>query len=545
VIQDRYKILAVVASGGMGVVYRGERLQLGRPVAIKFLHPWVASQPSFLQRFAVEARAMSRLSHPNCASVIDFGVEGMPFLVMDFVAGRSLRLLIESERLDPTRVLGFTRQILSGVAHAHAQGIIHRDLKPENIIVSDTPGLVDYVRILDFGLAKLHGGPVLTVGMAIGTPSYMAPEQTLAEGVVDARTDVYAVGILLFEMLTGSKPFVSDKVADLLLMHQRQPPPRMSAVATGASFSDALEAVVAKALAKAPADRFSSADEMAAAVEQIPASGVMRVGAAAYVAAPTAPTPGTTAAGEIDKTITDKTIIAPPRHRDFGLPPQRPERAGTPTWKRFLQPFGKQRSRRQWLLAGTSAGAGLVIIFVWALLRGHQKPDRAEVPRAATPSAVAPTPMGMGELSPMTPDSTPGLADAAQLVRLGLREQAITILQEIRRNYPRSAYANFLLAVVYFEKLWWSVGLQHAQAAIQADPAYRRSPKLAKLLVRSLMSDSFWERAATFLKQDMAEISAPYLEEAAQFDKSPGVRARAAQILASGPLRTSASNRGR
>jgi hypothetical protein len=216
-----------------------------------------------------------------------------------------------------------------------------------------------------------------------------------------------------------------------------------------------------------------------------------------------------------------------------------------PVWKRFLQPFWKQWSRWQWSLGGTSAGAALVIISVWALLRGPQKPDTAEVPHAATPSAVAQTPVAMDDLSPMTPDSTPGLADTAQLVRLGLHDQAITILQEIRRNYPRSAYANFLLAVAYFEKLWWSVGLQQAQAAIQSDPAYRRSPKLAKLLIRSLMSDSFWERAAAFLKQDMAEISTPYLEEAAQFDKSPGVRARAAQILASGRMRASASSRGR
>jgi serine/threonine-protein kinase len=531
VIQDRYKILDIVASGGMGVVYRGERLQLGRPVAIKFLNPWIASQRSFLERFEVEARAMSRLGHPNCVSVIDFGVDEVPFLVMDFVAGRSLRALIESERLDPTRVLGLARQILSGVAHAHAQGIIHRDLKPENIIVSDAPGLIDFVRILDFGLAKLHDGPALTAGMAIGTPSYMAPEQTQSEGVIDGRTDVYSVGILLFEMLTGKKPFRSDKVADLILMHRSQAAPRLSAVASEASFSDALEAVVAKALAKAPANRFSSANEMAAALERVPESSSMHLSVAAHVAASRAPEPGATAAGAIDKTITDKTIIDASRHPDAALPPHRPQPAARSIWERFLKPFWKPWCRRRWLVAGASAGAALVILVVWALLRGHPKSHTAVVPPPASPPVVAP--VAMDELSPMSPDSTPGLADVAQLVRLGLRDQAITILQEIRRNNPRSAYANFLLAVAHFEKLWWSVGLQHAEAAIQADPAYRRSPKLAKLLIHSLISDGFWQRAAAFLRQDMAEISTPYLEAAAQFDKSPRVRARAAQILAS------------
>ena len=543
VIQDRYKILDIIASGGMGVVYRGERLQLGRPVAIKFLNPWIASQKSFLERFEVEARAMSRLSHPNCVSVLDFGVDDVPFLVMDFVAGRSLRALIESERLDPTRVIGLARQILSGVAHAHAQGIIHRDLKPENIVVSDAPGLTDYVRILDFGLAKLNDGPALTVGMAIGTPSYMAPEQTQSEGAIDARTDVYGVGILLFEMLTGQKPFRSDKVADLILMHRSQAAPRLSAVASEASFSEALEAVVAQALAKAPANRFSSANEMAAAVERVPESAAMHLGVAAHGAASRATEPGSTAPGSIDKTIIDTTIIDTSRHPDFARPPHRLQPVATPIGERFLKSFWKPWSRRRWLVAGAFAGAALVILVGWALLRGHAKSGAAAVLPPASPLVVAP--VAMDELSPMTPDSTPGLADVVQLVRMGLRDQAITILQDIRRNYPRSAYANFLLAVAYFEKLWWSVGLQHAQTAMQADPAYRHSPKLAKLLIHALISDSFWERAAAFLKQDMAEISTPYLEAAAQFDKSPRVRARAAQILASDPMRASTSSAGR
>jgi serine/threonine-protein kinase len=528
VIQDRYKILAVVASGGMGVVYRGERLQLGRPVAIKFLNPWIAAQQSFLQRFEVEARAMSRLGHPNCVSVIDFGVADGPFLVMDFAAGRSLRSLLASERLAPARALGFARQILSGVAHAHAQGIIHRDLKPDNIIVSDAPGLVDHLRILDFGLAKLRDGPALTVGLTVGTPSYMAPEQTQAEGVIDARTDLYAVGILLFEMLTGRKPFVSDKVAELLVMQQSQPAPRLGAVASGVAFSDALEAVVAKALAKAPADRFANADEMAAALEQVPESKSTGHAAPAQVAPPAASVPESKPAGDVDQTITDPTLIDSSRH------------GGAPIWMRWLRPFWRKWGRRQWLLAGASAGAVLVVVLVWVLLRGHQKPDVAKAPPAAPAAAVAPASAAMDELSPMAPDGTPGLGDAAQLVRLGLREQAITILLDVRRDYPRSAYANFLLAVAYLEKLWWSDGLKHARAAIQLDPAYRRSPRLAKLFVHSLVSDSFWEKGGAFLVQEMAGIATPHLEETAQSDRNPRVRARAAQILA----RASASSPG-
>ena len=548
VLQDRYKILALVASGGMGVVYRGERLQLGRPVAIKFLNPWVAAQRSFLQRFEVEARALSRLSHPNCVSVIDFGVADVPFLVMDFATGRSLRVLIASERLAPGRALGFARQILSGVAHAHAQGIIHRDLKPENIIVGDSPGLIDHVRILDFGLAKLHDGPALTVGMAVGTPSYMAPEHTSGEGAVDARSDIYAVAVLLFEMLTGRKPFVSDQVAQLILMHQREPAPRMSTVAGSASFSDALEAVVAKALAKAPADRFASADDMAAALDATPESAAMRAGAT--VAAPGAPE-ATTAVRDpdkiivdriddktiIDRTMADETILATSRRPGLAAAP-RAQPAAVPRWQRIAHALRRPWTRRQLLAAVVSACAAVVFLFAWGIVRRHHKQPAVEAPLPPPPVAVAPAPAATDDLLPMSPDATPGLADAAQLVRLGLHDQAITVVQDIRRNYPRSAYANFLLAVCYFDKLWWSVGLQHAQAAIQADPAYRRSSRLAKLLVHSLVSDSFWDKGAIFIEQQMPEATIPYLEEAAQSDRSPRVRARAAQILAAARQRT-------
>ena len=508
VIQDRYKILDVIASGGMGVVYRGERLQLGRPVAIKFLHASVAAQKSFRERFELEARALSRLNHPNCVSVIDFGVDDVPFLVMDFVAGRSLRNVIEGGRIEPARAIGFARQILSGVDHAHAQGIVHRDLKPENIIVSDTPGMIDHVRILDFGLAKLKDGPALTVGMAVGTPSYMAPEQTMGEGLSDGRADIYTVGILLFEMLTQRKPFASDKMANLILMQRHQPPPRMTAVAGRASFSDALEAVVAKALAKAPADRFASAEEMSAALVQVPEAAAVYGGDAVPVTAPAS----REASGR---------VIAPVARQEPAEPkspaPAEPD-PPPPRWRR-------------WLALAASATLMLAIIFAWALWRSRHKPPRAQ-PAPPTPVVVEPAaPAATDDLAPMNRDDTPGLPGAAQLLRLGLREQAITVLVDIQRSHPRSAYANFLLAVAYFGKLFWSPALQHAQIALQVDPAYRKSPVLAKLIIRSLVNDSVWEKAAALLLHDMADISMPYLEEASQFDKSPKVRVRAARLF--------------
>src|SRR4051812_21376820 len=221
----------------MGIVYQGERVQLGRPVAVKFLHPWIAAQKAFLGRFENEAKAMSRLAHPHCVSVIDFGVEGAPYLVMDFVTGRTLREMMDDGPLPTERTLHMMRQLLAGLAHAHAQGIVHRDLKPENLVLSEEAGLEDHLRILDFGLAKLRDGPAMTAGLAVGTPSYMSPEQTGAAGAIDARTDLYAVGVLLFELLSNQKPFQSDKIGDLILMHRETPAPRLREVVPDRKFS--------------------------------------------------------------------------------------------------------------------------------------------------------------------------------------------------------------------------------------------------------------------------------------------------------------------
>ena len=314
-LQGRYRLDALLASGAMGVVYRGERLQLGRLVAVKFLHPWIATQKAFLGRFENEARAMSKLQHPNCVSVLDFGVDGTPYLVMDFVTGKTVRELLAGGRLEPGRALRVVRQLLAGLGYAHAQGIIHRDLKPENLILTDEPGLSDHLRILDFGLAKLRDGPAMTAGLAVGTPSYMSPEQTGADGPIDARTDLYAVGVVLFELLTGRKPFQSENVGELLLMHRELPPPLLRAAAPAAGLSAEIESVVSKALSKFATERFQSAAEFVTSLDATPEGRGGRPAPARPAAGPTLarfggaplPTspPAAAAAPSADATIVD------------------------------------------------------------------------------------------------------------------------------------------------------------------------------------------------------------------------------------------------
>lgn len=266
VLHGRYRIVERIARGAIGVVYRGEQIQLGREVAIKFLHAPFIDQEQLVRRFEIEARALSRLSHPNCVSIIDYGVVdeseggGGPYLVMDFIRGRTLRKLVERGPLTPSRTLNILRQVLAALAHAHQHGIVHRDVKAGNVVLTRAVGTGDHVRLLDFGLAKLLDASmsVLTAAaVALGTPGYISPEAAQGEEV-DARSDVYSAGVLLFELLAGRKPFIADEVFDVVRMHIETPPPRLADVAD-TRFSDELEAVVARAIAKAPADRFDSA----------------------------------------------------------------------------------------------------------------------------------------------------------------------------------------------------------------------------------------------------------------------------------------------
>ncbi|MBA3499122.1 MAG: serine/threonine protein kinase, partial [Deltaproteobacteria bacterium] len=260
VLDERYRVIEPIGEGAMGSVYRGERLKLGRMVAIKVLNEEIPNESS-RERFEREATAMAKLEHPNCGTVLDVGVhEGRPYVVMEFVSGQNLKDVLKAGPLSIARAVEITRQVLSGLSHAHEHGIIHRDIKPANIVLSQKAGVGDFVKILDFGLVRFRAETSnLTGAMVLGTPNYMAPEQ-IRGGDFDHRVDLYACGVLLFELLTGNKPFqAADPVATCML-HLNEPPPRLTDRASGRSFG-ALEAVVARALEKDRDKRFASAEE--------------------------------------------------------------------------------------------------------------------------------------------------------------------------------------------------------------------------------------------------------------------------------------------
>jgi serine/threonine protein kinase len=277
VVADRYLMVALVGRGGHGEVYEAEDLTTGQRVAIKALLPSVRQVPEAVRRFEREARAGELTTHPNIVDVLAVGAfdDGSLYLVMELIRGANVATLLEAGPLHPRRALVIARQTLTGLAHAHARGLVHRDLKPENLMVTRAgrPGAeYDLVKILDFGLVKLVGpaGPgerITEMGAVFGSPLYMSPEQALGKPT-DARTDLYALGVLLVEMLTGTSPFGGGNASSILRKHVAMPPPTLASLAPGAAWcTPELESVVARGLAKRVEDRFASAADMIAAAD--------------------------------------------------------------------------------------------------------------------------------------------------------------------------------------------------------------------------------------------------------------------------------------
>lgn len=259
-----YRIIAQLGSGGMATVFKAYHPALDRYVAIKVLHPAFKADPQFFERFKREARIVANLEHPNIIPVYDFSEHyGEPYLVMRFVEGSTLKPEMDGQPLDPVQILRLMRPVCQAVAYAHKEGVLHRDLKPSNIMVSGA----STVFLTDFGLARMvqRGESTLSHDVMVGTPQYISPEQAQGVRELDARTDIYSLGVILFEMLTGRVPFNADTPFATVHDHIYAPLPLPRSL--NPTIDPAVERVLLKALAKNPDDRFATAEELLEALE--------------------------------------------------------------------------------------------------------------------------------------------------------------------------------------------------------------------------------------------------------------------------------------
>ncbi|KAB2889245.1 MAG: serine/threonine protein kinase, partial [Kofleriaceae bacterium] len=295
-----YRVSQKLGEGGMGAVYLAEHPHIGKKVALKILHAEFASNNDVVSRFFNEAKAVNDIGHPNIVDIVDYGVlttgpsgEGLVYFIMEFLPGITLTELIRRESpLPPERALSVCLQVADALSASHKSNIVHRDLKPDNIILIQRGREKDFVKLLDFGIAKLTGdqpGSRRTrTGLVMGTPAYMSPEQCEGRGNVDHRADIYALGIVLYEMITGRVPFYGEGYGEVLVQHLTQAPPPPSTIR--GLIPPHVEQVILKALEKRPEMRFPTMDEMSKALIDPVGYVEARGGVANFLATPITPT---------------------------------------------------------------------------------------------------------------------------------------------------------------------------------------------------------------------------------------------------------------
>jgi serine/threonine protein kinase len=495
VVGQRYRIVSRIGVGGMGAVYRAEHTMMRRDLAIKVLLPELGGKEEFARRFEREAESASRLTHPNIISVSDFGntADGSLFLVMEFLAGDALSALIAQGPLSRERAVNIIRQVLRGLDHAHGAGVVHRDLKPDNIMLVERDGQRDVVKILDFGIAKItepvSGGEALTqAGVIFGTPEYLSPEQALGEAV-DARADLYAAGVILYEMLAGRRPFESDDKVKIISMHLAHAPPRIREVAPSVEVPVALEQVILQALEKSRENRFASSTAFLQALDD---------------AETAAADSGPNRAG---------TVSAP-----FEMGPTVPQ-----ITRPSLRP-GSSRGVLDRLGGFLGSRRGLVVALALVAAAGLGGAARYGLQRhalTASPAKPAPPP--------------PGVADRLKKIEAMLEEGntagARLALEHEVSERPKEARLRYMLGRVAFSEGKHGEALAHYREAMMLDAGFRGDPVLLAHVDTALSEPKHADDALDLVIERIGAPAADLLEKVANEGNDLPRRQRAASAL--------------
>ena len=519
-VAEAYRLDERLGQGGMGVVYRGEEVATGRPVAVKFLHDALAGITDLKKRFDREVAAMRRLRHPNLVAILDSGVQaGVPYLVMEFLEGRPLSELLERGALSHARAVRIARQVLAGVQAAHESGVVHRDLKPDNILLVGA-GDGEQVKILDFGLAKMvHGSAsaatqLTNTGLALGTPAYMSPEQ--ARGTpTDHRSDLYSVGVILYHMLVGRKPFVAESPMTVMRMHMDNPPVAPRKAAPDAGISPAMERAILRAMEKDAGARFPDAKAFLRALDGTPEGGARSSRRLPLQLLAKLAAVGVLVAG------------------------------GWAGWRKLTH-HGWQKQQQTVRRAVDNA----VDTAVGGAKAAVDK--TRDVLRAMTPSPEPKPPVRAesdddtdDDRDPTPPRDTPGarqeaaaagsavrkphLKDAVRLINGGKVDEGVQVLYQLRKEHHDSPDVALWLGHAYFRKLWRTDGLREYDMALEGRPSLRHDTLLVRNAVAAL-DDPTYRLARGLLRKRVGTAALPELRRAVRDPKNARIQSRATRL---------------
>jgi serine/threonine-protein kinase len=546
-LAERYRVDALLDTGAMGRVYVGEHVLMRKRVAIKVLHPELGAVPEFVARFEREAMAAANIDNEHVVSATDFGklADGSVFLVLEFVEGKNLRDEIAAGPMPLVRGLHIARQIAYALRSAHAQGIVHRDLKPENVMLVNKAGDPDFVKVLDFGIAKVpiaeperdqapSSKPITRAGMVFGTPEYMPPEQALGQNV-DARADLYSLGVIVYEMLAGIRPFAAKSDVAILGQQLSGPAPPISQRAPGVTVPPAVEKFVMRLLERDPSARYQTADRVIDAIDQ-------HLGYA----------PGRTRI----PTLRQGSLVAPTTASSIPPRPSFADGIANPTPAAGLAVAGTQGplerltsfidARRPRLpgplrklpapvllslplgVLGVSLGF-LLVLLVWPA-NGKGKPGApaasASTEQAAAAASASPATSGAGEAaaSPAPPASSasPESSDKASATELeAATGEGQAALDALARKYPNDPAVRVALSGALIKERDLPGAVNAIAHALELDPALANDGQIASALWIAAQNKKSSEAAFRLLEGPMGERGKQILKD---LSTTPAVR---------------------
>ena len=532
VLSGRYRIDALLGEGGMGKVYAAEHVAMHKKLAIKVLHRELSVVPELVARFEREAMAAANIDHPNIASATDFGKleDDSVFIALELVEGRCLRDVVAAGPIPVRRALQITRQIASALGAAQTLSIVHRDLKPENVMLIERNGDPDFVKVLDFGVAKVPigdentAGPgVLTrIGTVFGTPEYIPPEQALGQPS-DSRSDLYSLGVMLYEMLTGVRPFTSTSKVNLVGMHLSEAPPTLEARAPGLGAPDELELLVARLLKKSLVDRPQDPAEVVKAIDVLLANPLKKPfhstagGALGWLSARLADgralaRPLLERVGPALSAAFERGVLAIERGR-ANLPPQLAR--------------GIERASSRLLALLVLVFAALVFALALVGIVGSLRGSRARAPAAAASAAAVTAAATEGSASAASSSGEAPSAVAAPSASAAPAPDLEALLDSAKARAVAKDYAGVIEA---------------AKAALGKSPAAKNDGRLASALFQAAQNKQTLEAAFALLEGPMEDKGAGIVHDLAVFAPKGSAAQRRAESWLGSPRFTAVAS---
>jgi serine/threonine-protein kinase len=516
VVGDRYRVDRLLDEGAMGRVYVGEHIHMRKRVALKILRPELTRVPEVMARFEREAMAAAHIAHPNVATATDFGrlEDGSVYLALEYVEGHNLRVEIKKGPIPVARALAIARQISEALVAAHALDIVHRDLKPENVMLVDRDDAEDFVKVLDFGVAKVpvdiastrplepqQGALITKAGMVFGTPDYMAPEQALGQNV-DGRADIYSLGVILYEMLAADRPFKTNHDFGILGQQLSGHVPPIASAAAGVRVPTAVEGLVRELLSNETAKRVQTAESLAQRL-----SGLEKEVRNGAFLEPAPLLYGTTVATGVDGV--SQTEPAPPP----SIPPPRFGRGSQSRLGLAMRIKARWSGLPDWEVLGVGAALLVVGVAGYALFHSYAASETTPSPPVAEPAPEAPLVVAQPDPEPVT---TGVVAEKLTDVHVEDALQAGELAVEaLLKRFPSDGRAHLAKARLDAAARRWSGAVDAARRALTLNPALSDDKHIASLLWKAVHQSVTQEAALGLLQGPMKTRGADVLYDLA------------------------------